>query len=260
MSAALVCSGHMHLAVLADNGAFAGFLDVKNTVQLEISAQGGEQIIQTSRMHENYGQARSSAIIPAPSTIALGMDDQGDKDIIEAHLLGLQSVLTQTGGAFSDEEVVVYHDRWVPIGTLRNLKTSGPAITVTEDEDVDPETYDVDDDWVVNPITGMIKALSGGAITDGQTVRVSGETKDISGTRIAGGRRKFLRSRIFFDGTNLMNGRRIQISIPQVDLTPNNGMNFMSQQVGTSDFAGTLIALPGQDPFTVDEFDLADAA
>lgn len=255
MTAALVCSGHMNLAILAENGAFAGFLDVKNTVQLEISSQGGQEIVQTSRLHADYGQARSSAIIPAPSKITIGMDDQGDKDIIAAHLLGEQSVLTQTGAPFTDEPVVVFTDRWSPIGTLRNLKTTAPAPSATDQPGTG--TYDINDDFIVDPIPGLIKALSGGAITDGETIKVSGETKDINGTRIIGGRQKFLRSRIFFDGLNLMNGRRIQINIPQVDLTPNNGINFMSQQVANSDFVGTLKTVLGQAPFTIDEFDLA---
>lgn len=250
---ALACSGHMHLAVLADNGAFAGFLDIKNTVRLEITAQGGTEVNQTGYTHEGYGNVRSGFIVPGTPRLNLSMDDQGDKDVIEQHLLGLQSVLTQAGGAFTDESVVARLDRWVPIGTLRNLASAGLTVTT----DPAGTTYDVDDDYIINPITGMIKALSGGAISDEEDLLVSGTSKAITGTRIVGGSRKFLRARVFFDGINLFNGRRVQISVPQVDLTPTNGMDFMQRGVGQSDFTGSPTALPGQAPFTVDDAEFA---
>ena len=77
---------------------------------------------------------------------------------------GSESVVA--GGSASDEQVKLFHDLWMP---LANIQVSA---VVVGDDAVPTTTYVLDTDYELNEAAGSIKALSGGAITDGQVVFV----------------------------------------------------------------------------------------
>lgn len=71
-----------------------------------------------------------------------------------------------TAGTVTDEQTALYLDKWMP---LKNIKVSS---VIVGDDAVPTTTYTEGTDYVLNPETGSIKALTGGAITDGQVVFV----------------------------------------------------------------------------------------
>ncbi len=71
---------------------------------------------------------------------------------------------TVATGTASDEELQLFHDKWMP---MDNIKVSNVVVG----DDASPSTtYVLDTDYEINLETGSIKALSTGSITDGQVV------------------------------------------------------------------------------------------
>lgn len=73
---------------------------------------------------------------------------------------------TVAGGSVTDEQIPLYHDKWMP---LANIDVSN---VVVGDDATPTTTYVVGTDYEINLAAGSIKALSTGAITDGQVVFV----------------------------------------------------------------------------------------
>jgi len=83
------------------------------------------------------------------------------KENLSLALYGTDSVIT--GASVTDEALLGYHDLWSP---LAHIQVSAVIIT-----DVGGSTtYVLDTDYEVNEVSGTIKVLSTGAITDGQAL------------------------------------------------------------------------------------------
>lgn len=87
-------------------------------------------------------------------------------------LYGSQSAVASASE--TDEQVVLYHDKWMP---LANINVSA---VIVGDDAVPTTTYTLGTDYVLNAEAGAIMALSTGAITDAQTVFVDYTSGDHS--------------------------------------------------------------------------------
>ena len=89
----LLCAGDVRLALLNDDGSFAGFLGIKNTTQLSIQPGEGEEITRKSKQRANYGQVLDTVVIPGQPAVTLQFDE-GDAETIGMALLGTVDTLT----------------------------------------------------------------------------------------------------------------------------------------------------------------------
>src|SRR3546814_1682041 len=88
----LLWSGNVHMALLNDDGSFAGFLDLKNAVKLGIKSGEGDEKQRISKMRDNYGEVLDTVIIPKPPELSIELDE-GDAETVGMALMGTVATL-----------------------------------------------------------------------------------------------------------------------------------------------------------------------
>lgn len=107
-------------------------------------------------------------------------------------------------------------------------------------------------DYIANAQLGWVKALPGGAIADGQFIRVSASHAAITGSEVKGMTDPTLRARFKLDGKNFADGLPVIVTVHEAVIAADSAFNFLAD-----DFAS--VALPGRmktptgftEPFTV---------
>src|SRR3546814_4760983 len=103
----LLWSGNVHMALLNDDGSFAGFLDLKNAVKLGIKSGEGDEKQRISKIRDNYGEVLDTVIIPKPPELSIELDE-GDAETVGMALMGrseehtseLQSLMSISSAVF----------------------------------------------------------------------------------------------------------------------------------------------------------------
>jgi len=249
----LTMAGNVHAAVLSETGAFSGFLDKMNSTELTISAGEATQIPRKSRLHDTDGQILDTAITPGDPNVSLTSDENGTANILALAMLGEVAAVNEAGGSITDESVTARHDLWIPLAG-KNIAQAGFVVT----DDPETTTYVEGDDYEVDRVFGMLKILSGGAITDGQALLVDYDNLTVSGEKVRGVVKSSLRLRILMNGKNKYTGRKGILLIRDCELSP-GGINVLANEPVAAQYSG-LIRTPddGSDPFEMQYLDYAE--
>lgn len=232
----LICAGNVHIALLNDDGSFAGFLDIKNTTRLALSAGEGEEKQRISKQRESYGQVLDSVIIPAVPTVALTFDE-ADAETVGMALLGTLSPINLTSQTRAGVDLdVPALGVWLELGD-RYINPTGFELAASGGTPVLVQGVD----YVVDLTMGLVKFLPAGSVDVDDVVEKSYTTRAITGTRIQASRKNQLKARVLLNGKNLADGRGIVIEVPQCTLKSASEFDALSSEFVVTEVNGSII-------------------
>ena len=246
----LLVAGDLYIDRLDADGNSTGYMPVSNATQMALEQEIEFQDL-TSRRKDTYGQTLATVPIPQPGEVNLTLDEINRQNLAIA-LLGEMEEINTSGETFTATEVTLKGYNWTPIGE-RSLKEEG----FTVEKDATELTRGVD--YEVNWAMGLIRAIKGSEnVTEGDTVQVSGETNAMSGARIKGSVRPVVRAKLMLDGRNMVDNRRLIVTVDEATLRPTEAVDLLSEEFATLPMTGRMRTLSGKDaPYTVELLDHA---
>ena len=244
-------SGNMSFGQLDANNNVLYWEDLDNVVKFGI-AENSDILERISKGRGTRGNTLDTLGDKQPTEVSIITDDMSDA-LLTINILGVQEEINVPGGAVTDEEIISVWDKSVP------LAAENVTGVIVGDDAIPTTTYVLDTDYTLDARNGSIKALSTGAITDGQTLFVDYTGGPITGTKIRGGLIEKIGVAILFDGINDVDGTPIKIKAPRVDLAPSGETDFMADEFLQLELSGTFILLPGNDEAYTIETNIVEA-
>lgn len=210
-----------------------------NTTKFAISETEADVKERISKMRDTYGSALDTVIIPKPAKISLELNDI-DAENMALALRGLIEVIDVSAGSESGEEMQVSEvDVWLEIGhtNISNL------VVKNQDETT---TYNENEDYVVNARLGLIKFLSSGNVSKGDTVKLTYDYGPTQGKRIKAGRVTEIECALLLDGQNMTNGKDCIVRVFKCKLRPGSEVDFLMDDFQNLTLEGTLVVPEGR--------------
>lgn len=199
-----------------------------------------------SKGRGTYGQVIESVAIPQPADLTVDLSEVNKASLAIA-LLGTTAALSQGSGALNNEAITAKLDAWVPL-TKAALTEASVVVTNV----AGTTTYVKGVDYIVNPQLGWIKALSGGAITDGTTLHVDAPYSAITGDEIKGGTQAQIRAKFKLDGKNFADDLPVIVTVHEAVIAADSAFDFLGDDFGTVSLPGRMKTPTGfTEPFTV---------
>ncbi|WP_354684445.1 hypothetical protein [Cupriavidus necator] len=206
----------------------------------------------TSKGRATYGQILETVTLPKPTEFALELAEVNREGLTTA-LLGTDSDINVAAGSITDEAITAKLGGWIEL-SKQNFQQTGFLVKNTAGS----TTYVLDTDYEVNWRLGWIRPKVGGAITEGQALKVTGNTNAMTGTLIRGSTNAQIRCRLRLDGINFADNLPVIVDVYEAVIAANSAFDFLQ-----SDFA--KISLPGRlktpvgktEPYTVKLLDSA---
>lgn len=143
-------------------------------------------------------------------------------------LVGSQATLSQVATPVTNEAIVVNKGRHFQLGLTVSNKVGIRDVTSVVVTDVaGTTTYVLNTDYKLDADSGMIYIISGGAITNGQTIHVDYTPAAGSRPYIQSGDSGSLQGEIFFVSDNA-NGDNRDVRIPLATISPSGEMPFIT--------------------------------
>lgn len=205
-----------------------------------------------SKGRETYGQILESVPIPQPFEFAVEFGEV-NREALALAFFGERTPINVGAGTLTDVPVVARLGRWVDIGGM-NLVAAGLTVT----NQAETVTYVLNTDYQINYRLGMIHAMVGGAITEGQTVLVNGSRAAVSGEQIAGGRQSQVRAKFRLDGRNFADGLPVIVDVYEGIVSADSEFDFLADDFASVPLTGRLKTPVGlTEPFVVKQLDNA---
>lgn len=236
-------SGDLYLDRLTDAGAQQGAKLTGSASKFALNPNS-EIKEQKGRGRTNYGQVIASATLPDTTDISLTLN-QLDAQNMAIAFLGDVSAFTQASGTISGEAITAHADRYT------ELAKEAVSNVVVKD-DTDTTTYEEGTDYILHDRLGMVKPLSTGGITDGDTLHVNYDHAEVTAEKITGGTSPIIRCRLLLDGKNYVNGKNCKVLVYDARLKPNTEVDFLSDDFLPLDLSGVCEIPEGKDePFEI---------
>lgn len=201
---------------------------------------------QTSRGKSTYAQVIESVPIPKPSEFSIEFTEV-NRQTLETALFGTSAAVNTGSGTITDESVVVKAGKWMQL-SKGNLASAGLLVKNTAGS----TTYALGTDYEVNYRLGMIRIITGGAITDGVTVKVTASYNAVTGTLISGSKQSQVRAKFKLDGINFVDQLPVITEIHEAVMTPDTAFDFLSSDFAKVGLKGRMKTPVGKtEPFTV---------
>jgi len=143
-------------------------------------------------------------------------------------LVGSQATLSQGATPVTNEAIVVNKGRHFQLGlTVSNKVGIRDVSSVVVTNVAGSTTYVLDTDYKLDADSGMIYIISGGAITNGQTIHVDYTPTAGSRPYIQSGDSGSLQGEIFFVSDNA-NGDNRDVRIPLATISPSGELPFIT--------------------------------
>jgi hypothetical protein len=185
-----------------------------------------------------YSSAEKAAPLIASdvtrTTLALRIaGSEFSKENLAMALFGDTSTLSQTGAAVTDEEITgVIQGRYFPL-LYRDVSlvtvTSSPAGT----------TYDVDDDYTVDAVSGRIYIVEGGAIADDADILVDYTYGTIALPTIRGMNQTSVKGYLRFKG-DPARGPKYECEIWRASVRSDGAIGFIADEYGSWTLTGDI--------------------
>lgn len=232
---------------------FLPFVGPIETTKFEITPKT-ELKEQVSKGRATYGQVIESVALAQPFEFTADFAEVTGATLVNA-FLGTETPIAQAAGAMSEKTVTARLGGWVEIGAL-NVSTSGLLVQ----DSTKTITYVAGTDYEINRRLGTIKALTGGAIDDGDVLKINGNLLALDGTQIAGGTEAQIRAKFKFDGKNMVDGKAVIVDVHEVVIAADSAFDFLADDFNTVTLPGKLKTPAGKsEPFTVKILDNAVA-
>jgi hypothetical protein len=210
------------------NGTSQGWFRFGNATLFSIQ-ENAEIKERISRQSATYGQVLDSVSIKQPAEISVTLDDLNYENLALAFMPGASFQTAQR--------------------KISAVTVTGPAGTPTYVADTDYE--------VENAELGLIKILAGGALSGAETLEVSYTYASMTANKVTGGTDSSIKVALMMDGINLADESKAMVNVLEAVMTPQNGVDFLSEEFATLELSGTLNTPPGQSAAYTVEVDIA---
>lgn len=199
-----------------------------------------------SKGRNDYGQTLESVALQKPADFTLELKEVNRESMALA-LLGSNTDVSQSSGTLTAASVVIKKGFWVEIGK----QALDGAVVVKDSTGV--TIYVLDTDYILNKPLGMIKVLTGSAIADAATLKVTTAYLATTGTLISGAVSADVRARFVFDGINQADGLPCIVRIHEGVIAANNAFDFLAGDFNNVTLPGKMKTPVGMtEPFTVE--------
>mgnify|MGYP000952133558 CR=1 FL=1 len=240
-------SGTVYLGLIdASNGNFLGYLPPLECSSFVPSRSEPTVLEVKSAKRAMKGQVVYSKSTPGAPSLEMAFSEM-DSTLFGLAFAASPAALTVSSGSFTDEVVTLHAlDTWYA-ASKRNLSS---VVVKNNAGDV---THVLGTDYEVDTRLGLVRALTGGAITAGLAVKVSASYAAFSGEKFDGelvSQRSF---RILFDGRNEVSGKDILVEYHEVPIqAPQEIFDFLSVELLSLTLTGTPITPTGKtSPYTI---------
>lgn len=200
---------------------------------------------QISKGRSTYGQVIESVAIPQPSDLTVDLAEV-NKDSLAIAMLGTTSALAQASGTLTAVDVTADLDNWVE---LSKAALTGSATVTNTGATV---TYVEGEDYLINRVLGWFKALTGGAITDSQALKLTSTYAAIAGTEIKGSTQAQVRAKFKLDGKNFVDDLPVIVTVHEAIIAADAAFDFLADDFNTVSLPGRMKTPTGfVEPFTV---------
>jgi hypothetical protein len=242
---AILLSGDVMIDIATAAGASTGFQLLEADVFKITPKSETKNVI--SRGRTKYGQAVATVVLPGITEFELQLTEI-TRQVLATMLAGTITDTTQVVGAITPTVTAVL-GRWVEIGS-RNITISAVKNATAD------TTYKLGTDYQINERLGLLYAIDGGAITDGEILDLTGNTKAVTGSRITGAQQYRYQLKIRLDGQNLNTGENVTFAADAAVVTPSDAQDFLQDKFMAAALKGTLnIPDGGSAPYTLDVID-----
>ena len=199
-----------------------------------------EEKTSTSKSHLDYGQARASVILPAPTEITIEIAAANAK-AFAMQFQGAILALNQGAATVVDENIAA-----AVIGenklANRNINAAGFVVT----NSAATVTYVLGTDYDVNYAQGILIVKAGGAISAGAALKVDYAAAAVTGSRILGGRNPQVRCRARFVGKNMVDGSALEVDVHEAVLGASNAFDFLASDFVAIQLSGKIVTPVGK--------------
>ncbi|MDP2262679.1 MAG: hypothetical protein Q8K24_05920 [Hydrogenophaga sp.] len=231
--------------------SFLPFVGPIETTKFEITPKT-ELKEMVSKSRDGYGQVVETVALAQPFEFAVDFAEVSGDTLVTA-FLGTKTAINVAGGAFADLPVTAAVGAWADIGRM-NVVPAGLAVR----NEAGTTTYALGTDYEINYRLGTIRALAGGAITNGQVLEVSGTSAAFTGTQIEGGTQAQIRAKFRFDGKNQVDGLPVIVDVYEAVIAADSAFDFLADDFAAVSLPGKLKTPAGMSaPFVVKMLDNA---
>lgn len=220
-------SGKVLFAEKLDDGSHDGFRYIRDTENFQVSVE--IETLEKMTSDESTRQKERDVKISEDYTLSVDSHDTGMENLAVYYQSESEEV-EQSDDSVNDEEILVKSlGRRYRLGEdihprgVRNVT----SVSVTEDEESDPQVYVEGEDYIVHAGIGMIEVLEGGDIEEGETLRVSYDHPAVNRKEIAAGAGKEIEGILIFEADNA-SGENINYEFPSVKIRPEGDINLKS--------------------------------
>lgn len=220
-------------------GVSQGWFRFGNATQFEIT-ENAEITERISRQAATYGQVLDSVAIKRPAAISVTLDDLDHKNLALA-FLGTTAPANVTGATVTDEAATAPSSGGsfrTAFGNISAVSVSGPAGTPVYVAGTDYEVLDA--------AMGLIRIIEGGALSGGETLEVDYTYGTSASNKVSGGTQASIKVALLMNGKNLADDSAAKVEVLEAVLTPESGVDFLSEDFATLELTGTLNTPSGQ--------------
>ena len=229
------------------NGIKQGFGSVRESSKFEIKPNSDIKELK-SKGRETYGQVIETVAVANPAEVSITLLEADYENLTLSFMGSAGTGINQAAATVTDEVVVLKIGKYTNL-TKRNLQVSGFSVTNTDAS----IPYALGIDYEVIYLTGMIRALEGGAITDGQSCKVDFVANAFTSKKIMGATQTSIRAEILFTGKNMADDTPVLLTCWEGVFTPDSAFDLLANDFGEVTLKGKLKTPVGKtSPFEVD--------
>lgn len=233
-----IFAGNLLLDALDANGAQTGERDVGETSNFTVEAMKITQKQRTGHRLENFGNTIDSVNLSKTQALKFTLGDINKKNLALA-MFGSDSVVNVSTGSVTDEAVVARLDKEVKLSKMKIKST--PAVVVTNDAGT--TTYVENTDYEIDYTYGTIKALSTGAITEAQALKVDFSYDAYTGYNVKAATQTKIDCFLRLKGKNVRTGKPVMVIVHKASLTPSGNIDWITDDFAKLEFAGDIQAV-----------------
>ena len=239
----IIAAGDLYMDFYDDNRNQTGFVLAGNCQKLAIKIETEQKENKLNGKY-TYGQTADSFPRITSSTISL-LFNRYDPALLGSYFMGEAEQRTGTGGTVSSEQITARLGKFVELA-------HSDISAVTVKDNTGATTYVSGTDYDLNTAMGMVRALKGGAITDGSVLKVGYTWAAESGYKVKGSTRPIVNVALRLDGTNNSDGLPIRVYVWKAQIRPDGEFDIMGEDYQKLSFSGTMITPQGKTwPFEV---------
>lgn len=233
-------------------GIALGYGSVRETSKFEIKPNSELKEME-SKGKDTYGQVIETVAIAKPSEVSINLREADYENLLLAFMGSDGTGINQSAATVTDEVVIMKIGKYTELAN-RNLASAGFTLTDT----TAAITYTLGTDYEVIYLTGQVRALAGGAITEAQSCKVDYTAAAMTSKKIMGATKTSIRAKILFTGKNMADDTPALLTCWEGVFTPDNAFDLLANDFGEVTLKGKLKTPVGKtSPFEVDFLTLA---